>query len=60
MLLTLPLSIPNLKYIERHPQKNILSSEWENMLRHQLPELKPFEYFWDRLSEVFIWVERTT
>ncbi len=43
------------RLIERHPQKNILSSEWENMLRHQLPELKPFEHFWNRLEDVFKW-----
>jgi hypothetical protein len=30
-----------LEYIGRHPQKKILSSEWENMLRHQLPGLMP-------------------
>jgi len=50
------IPIPTLEYIERHPQKNILSSEWENMLRHQLPELKPFEYFWGQLVHIFEWV----
>jgi predicted nucleotidyltransferase component of viral defense system len=45
-----------LSLIERHPQKTILSSEWDNMLRHQLSELKPFEYFWNKLSEVFEWL----
>lgn len=49
------IPIPTLDYIERHPQKKILSSEWENMLRHQLPELKPFEHFWNRLEDVFKW-----
>jgi hypothetical protein len=49
------IPIPTLEYIERHPQKKILSTEWENMLRHQLPELKSFEYFWDQLPKVFVW-----
>lgn len=52
------IPIPTLEYIERHPQKNILSSEWENMLRHQLPELKPFEYFWDQMKPIFEWVQQ--
>lgn len=51
------IPVPTLEYIERHPQKYILSSEWENMLRHQLPELKPFEYFWDKLFEIFHWIK---
>lgn len=50
------IPIPTLKYIEHHPQKKILSSEWENMLRHQLPELKSFEYFWEQLKYVFKWL----
>ncbi len=53
------IPIPTLEYIQRHPQKNILSSEWENMLRHQLPELKPFEYFWVQLQHVFKWVNKS-
>jgi hypothetical protein len=29
---------------------------WEGMLRHQLPELPPFEAFWNALPEVFTWL----
>jgi predicted nucleotidyltransferase component of viral defense system len=50
------IPVPTLEYIERHPQKMTLSSEWENMLRHQLPELKPFAYFWEQLEHIFEWV----
>ncbi|MBX9924077.1 MAG: nucleotidyl transferase AbiEii/AbiGii toxin family protein [Rhabdochlamydiaceae bacterium] len=50
------IPVPTLEYIERHPQKKTLSSEWENMLRHQLPTLKPFEYFWHQLGDVLNWV----
>lgn len=50
------IPVPTLEYIERHPQRALLSSEWENMLRHQLPKLKPFEYFWDQLHGIFEWV----
>ena len=50
------MSLPSLETIERHPQKAILSSEWENMLRHQLPALKPFETFWEQLPPIFGWL----
>lgn len=50
------MPLPNLETIERHPQKAILSSEWGNMLKHQLPELKPFETFWEQLPPIFDWL----
>ena len=50
------MPLPRLKTIEQHPQKAILSSEWENMLRHQLPMLKPFEVFWEQLPHIFDWL----
>jgi predicted nucleotidyltransferase component of viral defense system len=49
------MAVPSLEAIERHPQKTILSSEWENMLSHQLPQLKPFETFWHQLPHIFNW-----
>lgn len=50
------MPLPNLETIERHPQKTILSSEWKNMLSHQLPTLKPFESFWEQLPQIFDWL----
>jgi predicted nucleotidyltransferase component of viral defense system len=50
------MSLPNLETIERHPQKATFFSEWENMLSHQLPTLKPFEVFWDQLPHIFNWL----
>lgn len=50
------MPLPNIETIERHPQKTILSSEWENMLSHQLPTLKPFETFWEQLPSIFSWL----
>lgn len=29
---------------------------WEGMLRHQLPQLPPFDSFWNALPEVFEWL----
>jgi predicted nucleotidyltransferase component of viral defense system len=51
------IPLVTLDLIERHPQRAILSTEWHNMLRHQLPELKPFEYFWAKLPEIFAWIQ---
>jgi hypothetical protein len=50
------MPLPSLETIERHPQKTILSSEWENMLSHQLPTLKPFGNFWEQLPHIFNWL----
>lgn len=51
------IAIPSFDFIDRHPQRETLSSEWKNMLSHQLPKLKPFEYFWDQLPEIFEWMK---
>lgn len=50
------MPLPSLEAIKKHPQKAILSSEWENMLSHQLPMLKPFATFWDQLPHIFNWL----
>lgn len=34
-----------------------LAAEWDNMLGHQLPELPPFESFWQELPSLFDWLE---
>jgi len=52
--------VPTLELIKRHPQRAILLSEWDNMLKHQLSDLRPFEYFWERLPELFIWISKDT
>jgi len=50
------IPIPNLESIEKHQQKEILIAEWENMLKHQLPDLKPFNYYWEQLPSAFNWL----
>lgn len=51
---TMPM--PNLATIEQHPKKSEFMSEWDNMLHHQVKDLRPFDYFWERLPEVFDWI----
>lgn len=50
------IPLPTLDIVQKHPQQMILMSEWENMLAHQVPALKPFGYFWEKLPEVFGWL----
>lgn len=50
------IPFPDLRSIKYHPQKEILVSEWKNMLDHQLPNLKPFENYWKQLPTVFNWI----
>ena len=51
-------SIPLVTYetISHSPFLNELKSEWENMLRHQLKDLPPFEEFWKVLPNFFDWL----
>jgi len=49
---------PTLKTIEKHPQKALLSSEWKNMLDHQLANLSSFDSYWKQLPEVFEWISK--
>lgn len=51
------IPIPTLEMIKEHRQKEILISEWDNMLGHQLNNLRPFEYYWNQLPGVFNWIE---
>jgi len=49
--------MPTLESIWNASTKGELISEWENMLRHQLQALPPFEQFWDELPNIFNWLE---
>ena len=42
--------------VSASPFLNELKSEWENMLRHQLKELPPYDHFWNTLPEFFDWL----
>jgi predicted nucleotidyltransferase component of viral defense system len=50
------MPMPNLVTIEQHPQKSEFLSEWKNMLHHQVKDLRPFEYFWEHLPDIFSWI----
>ncbi len=50
------MPMPNLMAIEQHPQRPEFLSEWKNMLHHQVKDLRPFEYFWGHLPDIFSWI----
>lgn len=52
--------VPTLASVQTTERLEETKSEWENMLRHQLPELPPFDDFWNVLPEVFEWLEGTS
>ncbi len=50
------LTVPTHDAIQRLVATGELQGEWENMLRHQLPELPPFGAFLVELEDLFAWL----
>jgi len=51
------IDLPNLIKMDKHPQKDILISQWNNMLQHQISNLPTYDIFWNKLSSVFEWLK---
>jgi hypothetical protein len=50
------IPMPTMGILESKPELAELTSEWNNMLGHQVPVLPPLEHFWKELPEVFDWL----
>ena len=50
------IDVPTLSAINSLSTKEDLIADWENMLTNQIASLKPYSYYWDRLSDVFGWL----
>ncbi len=50
------IPVPTLESLRGSPHHTALRADWEQMLAHQLPQLPPFEAFWDELPAVFDWL----
>ena len=50
------IPVPTVEAIRGSPLVAELRSGWEQMLRHQLPQLPPFEDFWLELPRMFAWL----
>jgi predicted nucleotidyltransferase component of viral defense system len=53
------IDLPNLIKMDNHPQKDILISQWNNMLQHQISNLPNYDVLWKKLSDVFKWLAIT-
>lgn len=51
------IAVPTLATVHGSEFRGELESEWGNMLAHQLPQLPPFQQFWDELPALFSWLE---
>ncbi|MBS0628664.1 MAG: nucleotidyl transferase AbiEii/AbiGii toxin family protein [Verrucomicrobia bacterium] len=49
------IPIPKLDEIRAHP-KNVIATEWKNMLNHQLPELDSYENYYNELPSILDWL----
>jgi hypothetical protein len=50
------IPVPTIQSIRKSPLVGELRAAWEQMLGYQLPELPPFDRFWDELVDVFAWL----
>jgi len=50
------IAVPTFEAIRSSPQHAELRADWQQMLAHQLPELPPFDSFWEELPGVFAWL----
>jgi len=50
------IPLPTLERLKNSPDHAALRADWDQMLAHQLPQLPPFESFWNDLPAVFDWL----
>ena len=50
------IAVPTLDDIMQMAATGELAGEWDNMLRHQLPDLPPFDAFLVELEDLFVWL----
>lgn len=52
------IAVPTLDSLSGSPHHAALRADWEQMLAHQLPQLPPFDAFWNELPTVFDWLQQ--
>ena len=52
------IAVPTFDALRESPQHAALRADWEQMLSHQLPQLPPFDSFWNELPAVFDWLRQ--
>lgn len=48
--------VPSVAVLKRGGRIQELKNDWEDMLSHQIANLEPYDYYWERLPEVFEWL----
>ncbi|OGA62707.1 MAG: hypothetical protein A3G81_15665 [Betaproteobacteria bacterium RIFCSPLOWO2_12_FULL_65_14] len=51
------IAVPSFAALGASAHHAALRADWEQMLAHQLPQLPPFDAFWNELPAVFAWLE---
>ena len=52
------IAVPTFDALRESPQHAALRADWEQMLAHQLPQLPPFDSFWNELPALFGWLQQ--
>lgn len=50
------IEIPTISSMLKRTELNELKTEWKNMLSHQISDLLPFDYYWQELPGVLMWI----
>lgn len=50
------IAVPTLNSLRDSQHHAALRADWQQMLAHQLPQLPPFESFWNELPAMFEWL----
>jgi predicted nucleotidyltransferase component of viral defense system len=50
------VSVPSMEELESSPHKQDLINDWQDMLAHQITDLQPFNFYWEKLPIVFDWL----
>lgn len=50
------VEIPTMSILDKLPAKQAVYADWQDMLAHQINNLEPCEYYWERLPKVFSWL----
>lgn len=50
------VQVPTMDLVNSLAGKEDLIIDWNDMLAHQIADLKSYEYYWEKLSSVFSWL----
>lgn len=51
------VAVPTMSILNEGGRKKDLISDWDNMLRHQIADLEPYDHYWCQLPAIFEWLK---